>query len=351
MPEPRGANELVDAIAELDAPPRRETGAAQLSASVIVATTGRRDMLIRCLDSLTKLRHERFEIVVVDNRPTGSATRELVESYEPRADVRYVAEPRPGLSFARNTGVMASRGEVLAFTDDDVVVDATWLTELLEPFADHTVAAVTGLVLPLTLESPVQKRFELYAGFGKGVERQIYDLREHRADDRLLYPYWGGMFGSGNSMAFRAGALARIGGFDPALGAGTPTGGGEDIAAFTDVILRGGRIVYEPRSACWHEHRADEDALRSQVYNYGVGLTAVLWRYVGRDPHFLSAVGRSVPVVLRLIRKRSRDRTTSPTSNDLMALEARGRLAGPWRYVRSRRMARRKGTSPHLPSA
>ena len=51
-------------------------------------------------------------------------------------------------------------------------------------------------------------------------------------------------------MAFRRDVLLAVGGFDPALGAGTPTGGGEDIAAFTDVMLGGGRLVYEPRSVC-----------------------------------------------------------------------------------------------------
>jgi O-antigen biosynthesis protein len=217
-----------------------------------------------------------------------------------------------------------------------------WLAELLEPFTDPAVAAVTGCVLPLTLESAVQKRFEIYAGFGKGVERQIYDLGEHRAR-RLLYPYWGGMFGSGNSMAFRASALAEIGGFDPALGAGTPTGGGEDIAAFSDVILAGGQIVYEPRSVCWHEHRADEAALTSQVYNYGVGFTAVLWRYLTRDPRFWWTVARSIPLVIELTRNRSQERSAVPAANDLAALEAKGRLAGPWRYFVSRRSARRLG--------
>jgi O-antigen biosynthesis protein len=343
MPEPHSAEEMLSALAVANPSPRPNDSQPGPSASVIIATTGRLDLLQRCLDSLAELDYPNFEVVVVDNRPSGSATRELVESYKGPAPVRYVAEPRPGLSIARNTGVGASSGEVLAFTDDDVVVDSLWLAELLAPFAAHQVAGVTGLVLPLTLASPVQKRFELYAGFGKGVERQMYDMSEHSAADRLLYPYWGGMFGSGNSMAFRASSLAEIGGFDPALGAGTPTGGGEDIAAFSDVILRGGQIVYEPRSICWHEHRADEAALTSQVYNYGVGFSAVLWRYLTHDPRFLKTAIGSIPLVIRLIRRRSGERSTAPAGNDLAALEAKGRLVGPWRYVRSRFLARRAG--------
>jgi hypothetical protein len=202
--------------------------------------------------------------------------------------------------------------------------------------------------MPLELSSPSQKRFELYSGFGKGVDRTLYDLDKHRADDRLLYPYWGGMFGSGNSMAFRRSALLDIGGFDPALGAGTPTGGGEDTAAFTDVILRGGQLAYEPRSVCWHEHRRDEAALEAQVFNYGVGFTAALWRYAISDPRFLVSVARTLPVVVRLLRRRQDERATDRLPGDLTRLEMKGRLVGPRRYVQSRRAAARAGVRrPH----
>jgi hypothetical protein len=142
-------------------------------------------------------------------------------------------------------------------------------------------------------------------------------------------------------MAFRHDALGAVGGFDPALGAGTPTGGGEDLAAFTDVILRGGRLAYEPRSVCWHEHRVDEDGLSNQVRNYGIGLTAVFWRYLWRDWRFTATVVRSVPMVMRLLKSRSDDRQVDRLPGDLAKLESRGRLVGPWRYAISRSNARR----------
>jgi GT2 family glycosyltransferase len=309
---------------------------------VVVATVGRVDRLERALVSLVAMDDPDFEVLVVDNRPAQPATRALVERLAVGGRIRYTQAPRPGLAIARNAGIAATGGaQVLAFTDDDVVADPGWLRWLLTPFADPIVQGTTGMVLPLELASPSQKRFELYSGFGKGVDPTLYDLTEHRADDRLLYPYWGGMFGSGNSMAFRRRTLLEIGGFDPALGAGTPTGGGEDTAAFTDVILRGGRLAYEPRSICWHEHRRDEKALRAQVYNYGVGFTAALWRYATRDPRFYVAVARTVPVVARLARTRKAQRETDRLPADLTRLEMRGRLVGPHRYVKSRRAASR----------
>jgi GT2 family glycosyltransferase len=311
-------------------------------AAVVVCTVGRGAVLQRTIESLTRMVCSDYEIIVVDNRPSLADTRELVDRLAQDAPIRYVAEQRPGLAMARNTGLRAaSDAEYVAFTDDDVVADADWLGWLLAPFTECETGAVTGLVLPLTLNSAAEKRFELYAGFGKGVAREIYDLAEHRADDRFLFPYWGGMFGSGNSMAFRREALLGVGGFDPALGAGTPTAGGEDLAAFTDVILAGGRLVYEPRSLCWHEHRGDEGALRNQVRGYGIGLTAVLWKYLTTDRRFAATLARTLPALTRLAKDRSAAREADRLPADLTRLELRGRLLGPWYYLRSRRMARR----------
>lgn len=337
-------------------------------ATAIVCTTGRAATLARCLESLAGMDCEDFDVVVVDNRPPlpaspsprdrdrapapdrqpPSATHALVERLAAGGmRVRYVPEPRPGLAFARNAGVAAApEAAFVAFVDDDVVADARWLGWLLAPFVDDDADAVTGLVMPLSLRHPAQKRFEQYAGFGKGVRRRVYGLHDPRMRARFLYPYFGGIFGSGNSMAFRRDALLAVGGFDPALGAGTPTGGGEDLAAFTEVLLRGGQIVYEPRALCWHEHRPEEAALQAQVRAYGIGLTAVFWRFLWRDRRFLLAGARSLPLTLRLARRRRRQRTQAVVPPELIHLEARARWLGPWRYLASRHRARRIGFAP-----
>jgi len=309
--------------------------------AVIIATTGRTATLDRCLYSLTPLRRDDLEIIVVDNRPD-VRTRELVSQWSVRdRRVRYVAEGRSGLPIARNRGIAETRAEFVAFTDDDVVVDPNWLPWLLAPFVDAKVAAVTGMVLPLELETVAQKLFEQYAGFCKGFERHVYDLRSNRADERLLYPYWGGMFGSGNSMAFRRAGLVAAGGFDPALGVGTIPHG-EDIEAMSKAILRGGELVYEPRSLCWHEHRRDDDALRRQVFNYGVGFTAVLTKALTHDPGFARAVARSVPVAVRIRRRRARrSGATGALPPELARIEHRGMLRGPVVYARSLHTVRR----------
>ncbi|MBV9716402.1 MAG: glycosyltransferase [Solirubrobacterales bacterium] len=323
------------------------------SVAVIISTTGRVDVLERCLRSLAQIDRADVEVIVVDNRPETGETRALVSTMalsDPR--IRYVPEPRKGLSVARNRGLAeASAAEFVAFTDDDAVVDPGWLFWLLAPFADTSVTATTGMVLPLGLETAAQKRFEQYAGFSKGTDRRCYDLTTARADDRLLYPYWGGMFGSGNSMAFRRHDLLMAGGFDPTLGAGSPTGGGEDIAAFSDAILRGGRLVYEPRSLCWHEHRRDEDALRKQLFNYGAGFAASLCRAALHDRRFLWSAANAIPTIVKLLYSRARtgsEETEGQLPTELQRLEYSGMRRGPVLYAKSVRRASLMGLGDHL---
>jgi O-antigen biosynthesis protein len=311
--------------------------------TVIIATIGRIDTLDSCLSSLAQISRERVEIIVVDNRPA-ARTRELVDGWierDPR--IRYVSEPRAGVSVARNRGIAETEAEFVAFTDDDVIVDDGWLRWLIAPFVDPQVTVATGLVLPLELETAAQKQFEQYCGFGKGYERRTYDMRSNRADNRLLYPYWGGMFGAGNSIAFRRSELVAAGGFDPSLGGGSIAQAGEDIDAMSSAILRGGRLVYEPRSLCWHEHRREEAALQSQMFSYGVGFTATLTKAMTHDRRFPRAVLRSIPVAWRRLRAARREGSAAALPAGLGGIERRGMLRGPALYARSSWSARRLG--------
>ncbi len=311
------------------------------SVTVIVPTGNRAEQVVRCIRSLLSLPRQDFEIIVVDNRPGEGGTEDAVPAIGSDR-VRYVAESRPGSSVARNRAIARAGGDILVFTDDDVVVDGAWLDWLLAPFADPAVGAVTGMVLPLALDTPAQKNFEGYAGFSKGLVRRRFDLGRHRDDSRLLYPYWGGVFGSGNSVAYRRESLLASGGYDPALGAGSLARAGADIEAMSAAILRGETLVYEPRSVCWHEHRHEEGALQRQVFNYGVGFTAILTKALVRDRRFPVAVLRSIPVVLRLRRRRREaggsDAIALP--RELARLQRKGMLRGPWLYARSVRWVR-----------
>jgi hypothetical protein len=159
-----------------------------------------------------------------------------------------------------------------------------------------------------------------------------------------LYPYAAGMFGSGANMAFRTGYLTEAGGFDDALGAGTLTMGGDDLAAFFDVIASGHRLVYDPAALVRHQHHSEPSALGRQAFGYGAGLTAHLTRCVVNDRHALVDFGRAALAGLRRAGEIARPGATSTPSAGVTGAAVRGMLSGPVRYLRARHGGRRART-------
>src|SRR5260370_2356512 len=158
-----------------------------------------------------------YEILVVDNAPSDERTRELAAHHP---EVRYVREACPGLNFARNRALQEARGEVLAFLDDDVIVDKYWSIGLAEAWTENRdAAAFTGQVLPMELETEAQVIFEMRGGFRRGFDRVRYGPV---LPGNPLYPGGAGLFGAGANMAFRAEVLRQLGGFDEGLDNGAP---------------------------------------------------------------------------------------------------------------------------------
>jgi O-antigen biosynthesis protein len=309
--------------------------------SVVVATRDRPEYLRPCLDALLAQDYPGYEIIIVDNAPRTNHTWQLVkEHYGDDDRVRYVREDKPGLSRARNRGLAEVRHDFIAFTDDDVRVDTYWLAELIKGFeASSDVACVTGATLPVELETEAQVLFEQFGGFSRGgFERRIVDRAEHRPH-HPLFPYSPVLFGSGNNMAFTCSFLRSIGGFDIALGAGSLTQGGEDLAAFSQVILRNHQLIYEPAALNYHLHRRDYAGLQRQVFGYGAGLTAYLTKMILDEPWRLLEIGLRIPAGIRYMlnpvsQKNARKDATFPV--DLKRSELRGLVEGPLGYVRGR---------------
>jgi GT2 family glycosyltransferase len=231
---------------------------------------------------------------------------------------------------------------VVAFTDDDVVVDHGWLGALLDGFDRRpNVGCVTGMIFPLELETEAQDWLERYAGFNKGFEPVVFDPDRPSSDP--LFPYTAGSFGSGANMAFRLDVLREMRGFEPALGAGTEAKGGDDLAAFFDVIAAGYAIAYEPAAIVYHEHHRTFDALRRQTFGYGAGLTAYLTKTVLDDPDriwdMLSRAPRALHHALSPNSAKN-DRLPGDTPRTLVRRERMGMAVGPALYLLSRSDAR-----------
>jgi peptidoglycan/xylan/chitin deacetylase (PgdA/CDA1 family)/GT2 family glycosyltransferase len=308
--------------------------------TVVIATRDRPDTLTKCLESLLALDYPRFDILVVDSAPSSNATAEMIERrFGHLPHLRYVREARPGLAIAHNRGLEEVEAPIVAFTDDDVVVDRRWLAEIVEEFrASDRVGCVTGMILPLELETAAQGWIEQYGGFSKGFERQAFDLSAN-ARRHPLFPYAAGVFGSGANMTFRTSALREVGGFDPALGAGTTARGGDDLAAFFEIVVAGYRLVYLPAAIVRHQHHRSYDGLRRQAHGYGVGLGAYLTKVAIDHPsHIPNLLGKSRYGVYHVLSSSSAKNRGKQHDypRELTRLEIKGMLEGPFAYLQSR---------------
>jgi GT2 family glycosyltransferase len=325
--------------------------------TVAVCTRDRAAHLVDCLDAVQSLDYppDRLDILVVDNAPSDDATQKLLANRSRR--VRYVREDRPGLNWARNRAVHEARGELLAFVDDDVIVDAAWARAMTSAFDEEPDAmCVTGLVVAHELDVPAQRLFEQYGGFSRGF-RRIYGCIDAAAGERAASAHGGtGKFGTGGNMAYRRRLFDQIGLFDPALDVGTVTNGGGDLEMFFRLIKAGHLLVYEPCAVVRHRHRRTYEQLRTQLANNGIGFYSYLVRAALNYPDERLAIARLGlwwfwhwnirRLLVSFVRPRRFPR-------DLILAELRGSFIGLWRYPAARRRAAHilAAHQPQQPSA
>ncbi len=282
----------------LTGPHTPAAGAATPTISVVVATRDRPNQLAACLRSLAALHMRPLEVIVVDNAPAedgkpSAATRRVVEGF---AGVRCIAEARRGSSAARNAGVAASRGQIIAFADDDETVHPAWLSRLAACFSDPAIGLATGLVLPAELETEAQMLFEQRYSFCRGFVARTFDRGFYRATRRRGVPVWE-IGGSGN-MAIRREVFEGLAGFDERLGAGR-AGGCEELELFYRTLAAGWSCRYEPRAVTHHYHRRDMASLTRQLNAYMRGhVAAALTQWAGHhDPGNLRHLLCTLPKV------------------------------------------------------
>lgn len=317
--------------------------------SVIICTLGRPRQLQNALDALLALDYPDVEIIVVDNGPQDPSTADLIHThYADRPNLRYETESLRGLSAARNRGIGVARGEVIAFTDDDIVVDRHWLSALVDGFDPAgTIACVTGLTLASELESPAQYLFETYGAFNKGYEPMLFS-RDRNPANTILYPYSAGVFGGGGNSAFRVTCFPEVLRFDRRLGPGSMAFGAEDLDVFLRTILGGKSIRYAPDAIAWHEHRRSHQELRWQLFTYGAGFTALLTKWLLRDYRVSLKLALLAPkvIVSSLRTGNNAESGSHRLSKELRRLELLGFLYGPIAYARSALKTRRGAMGP-----
>jgi succinoglycan biosynthesis protein ExoM len=213
-----------------------------IDVSIIIPTFRRPALLRAAIASL--LAQQKLdasaEIVVIDNDPAGSAA-EVVTELAPGSplELRYLREPRPGISHARNAGVAASRGFYVAFLDDDEAASPLWLASFLAAMREHVTDIVVGPVRPAF---PAGAVVPAYA-------RRIYERDAGTATGQAIE--WSGI---GNSLLRRDRCFAAAVPFDPQLG----LSGGEDTIFLARLRERGRRVVWCAEAVVTEDIPADK---------------------------------------------------------------------------------------------
>jgi GT2 family glycosyltransferase len=331
---------LTDAINKLPKPSASNAIHSPAPITVVLCTRDRPESLRQAIASLLAIDFPDFEILIVDNASATNASQLVVEEVDdPR--IRLVFEQLPGLARARNRGVLLASHEFIAFTDDDVMVDSHWLTGLMDGFnAADDVACVCGMVPTGELRSFAQAYFDGRVTWGRSCIQRLYRLATP-PEGQVLFPFQVGQYGTGANFGMRRSTLIELGGFDEALGVGSPTRGGEDIDMFVRVLLAGHALVYQPSALVWHRHRADVASLGEQIAGYGVGLGAWIAK--------LLADRTTAPMVLRRavrgarharqmthVTLREESGAVNLSTKKLAAVELWAAASGPFRYLQAR---------------
>jgi O-antigen biosynthesis protein len=216
--------------------------------SVVVCAYNAADTLDECLASLGKLTYPDFEVILV-NDGSKDATGSIASRH---AHVRVITTDNQGLSTARNVGLSAATGSIVAYTDADVRVDADWLNYLVQPFLTSDVVGSGG---PNVVPSDDPWVAQCVARAPGGPTQVLFD-------DRIAEHV------PGCNMAFRRDALLAIGGFNPIY-----LRAGDDVDVCWRLQARGWKIGFAPAALVWHRHRSSIRAYWRQQVGYGEGET------------------------------------------------------------------------------
>ena len=212
-------------------------------------------------------------------------------------------------------------------------MDQGWVAEIARAFADSDIDAVTGLVLPASLDTPAQVCFQFdMGGFGSKFVPTIFEQRFFAETRPYGAHVW--KIGAGANMAFRRTVFERAGLFDQRLGAGA-SGCSEDSEFWYRLLVLGGRCLYEPRAVVFHHHRSDWAGLRRQVRTYMRGhVSALIAQYDAfNDRGNLRRITNQLPAyfvrtAIRTVRYHQRERAA------MLLQEILGWLAGLQYFLR-----------------
>ena len=234
--------------------------------SVIVAAYNAGRTLKACLDSLQRLNYPDYEVIVVDDGSADS-TAQIASAYPSVRLIRHTQNL--GLSTARNTGIAAAKGEIVAFTDADCRADEDWLRYLAGDLLDNDFAGVGGPNLLPPEDSPVAAA--IMASPGGPAHVMLTDRQAEHIP--------------GCNMAFFKWALDEVGGFDPVFRIA-----GDDVDLCWRLQQAGHSIGFSPAAFVWHYRRSTIGQYLNQQHGYGEAETMLARKH----PECFNSVGASL---------------------------------------------------------
>lgn len=251
---PKPALETVQRIFARDHYELRESAWPRVS--VVVASYNGARTLGECLASLENLNYPNYEVIVIDDGSTDH-TRQVLANHS----VRSIHVENGGLSRARNLGIAAAKGEIVAFLDSDAYADPDWLYFLVQTLEEHDAAAVGGPNLSPPGDGFIAQCVDCAPG------NPMHVLLDNESAEHV----------PGCNMAFRKDRLLAIGQFDP-----THRAAGDDVDVCWKLLARQERIAFSPSAVVWHHRRGTLRGFWKQQAGYGFAEAHLMRRYPGR---------------------------------------------------------------------
>ncbi len=218
--------------------------------SIVVPAYNAEETIGPLLDSIANLDYQECDVIIVNDGST-DRTKEIVERYP----VQLINQPNRGASAARDAGLRAASGEIVAYVDSDVTVTSDWLKHLVRPFSDPTIAATTGQTVFL--------RSQKCASWLRSMDIERRN-RRRKTYTRLA---------NGPNAAFRREILLEVGGFDPRWYHA------EDTEVSYRIWELGHRIQYVPEAVVHHIPEEDWRTYLRKRYRDAKAFTRMLGRY------------------------------------------------------------------------
>jgi glycosyltransferase involved in cell wall biosynthesis len=232
--------------------------------SVVICAYEAERTMRACLESLRELRYPNYEVIIV-NDGSQDGTLPIVQQFP---EFRLISQANGGLSVARNVGIEAATGEIVAFTDSDCVVDPDWLTYLAHTFVHGGFVAVGGP----NLSPPEDSRTATCVAASPGGPTHV--LLNDQVAEHI----------PGCNMAFRKSVLVKVGGFDPLFRAA-----GDDVDLCWRLQNEGEVIGFSAAAMVWHFRRSTVRAYISQQMGYGAAEALLFFKH----PYRFNLFGQS----------------------------------------------------------